>query len=159
MARLEIATGPPQKRQLHPFRHRFRKTARKRAMRDRRLPCGQISAIKRPVSRQPSSKYRPVGSAEGKSITSVFWEARDGSGSCFYDAILFYFCKTHLRLCASEILAFPEAVRGPVDRPPCSRHRSFLIVAGGFRHNLPLRVRAPQRLPRWMRHIILATAP
>jgi hypothetical protein len=34
-------------------------------------------------------------------------------------------------------------VRGPVDFPPCIRHRPFRIAA--CRHGLPLLVRAPQR--------------
>ena len=40
--------------------------------------------------------------------------------------------------------ARPAAVVGPVERPPCIRHR-FLFRTAGQPHGVPLRVRAPQR--------------
>ena len=45
--------------------------------------------------------------------------------------------------CATTMRALPSAIRGPVERPPCSRHR-VLPASGGFWHAVPRRVRAPQ---------------
>ena len=48
--------------------------------------------------------------------------------------------------CASAMRALPSAVRGPVERPPCKRHR-VLPASGGFWHAVPRRVLAPHRWP------------
>ena len=45
--------------------------------------------------------------------------------------------------CAAAMRALPSGVRGPVLKPPCSRHR-VLPLSGGFWHAVPRRVLAPQ---------------
>src|SRR5690606_1560300 len=45
--------------------------------------------------------------------------------------------------------AFFDPLGGPVDLPPCKRHR-FLPFIGGFLHGWPLRVFAPQIFRSWL---------
>ena len=61
------------------------------------------------------------------------------SARSFFAAAEQYPCFVTARLTRS----IPSGVRGPVERPPCMRHRPFGIA--GHRHGTPCRFLAPQR--------------